>query len=112
MLNKDIALHYFLQMVELRNSVGNFLLTPVSLKLGAIIFDTIFLKKMSNKVTSHFVGNKARGGISKRVLQENKERQIFRKTNISYPLIRTRTCAYQGVRNVRFSENLACFVFL
>ena len=21
-------------------------------------------------------------------------------------------CAYQGVRNVRFSENLACFVFL
>ena len=22
-----------------------------------------------------------------------------------------RTCAYQGVRNVRFSENLACFVF-
>ena len=38
--------------------------------------------------------------------------QIFRKRNISYPLIRTRTCAYQGVRNVRFSENLACFVFL
>ena len=24
----------------------------------------------------------------------------------------TRTCAYQGVRNVRFLENLACFVFL
>ena len=24
----------------------------------------------------------------------------------------TRTCAYQGVRNVCFSENLACFVFL
>ena len=23
-----------------------------------------------------------------------------------------RTCAYQGVRNVCFSENLACFVFL
>ena len=21
-------------------------------------------------------------------------------------------CAYQGVRNIRFSENLACFVFL
>ena len=27
--------------------------------------------------------------------------------NISYPLIRTRTCAYQGVRNVSFSENIA-----
>ena len=57
-----------------------------------------------------FVGNKIKGWISKRVLQENKARQIFRKTNISYPLIRTRT--YQGVRNVCFSENLACFVFL
>ena len=46
------------------------------------------------------------------MFQENKARQIFRKTNISYPLIRTSTCVYQWVRNVRFSENLACFVFL
>ena len=28
------------------------------------------------------------------------------------PLMRTCTCAYQGVRNVHFSENLTCFVFL
>ena len=33
--------------------------------------------------------------------------KIFQKTNISYPLIRTRTCAYQGVRDVSFSENFA-----
>ena len=33
--------------------------------------------------------------------------QNFRKTNISYPLMRTRTCVYQGVRNVSFSENFA-----
>ena len=39
-----------------------------------------------------------------RVLQENKARQIFRKTNNSYPLIRTLACTYQGIRNVRFSE--------
>ena len=58
------------------------------------------------------VGNKAKWRISKRVFQENKARQIFRKTNISYPLIRIRARAYQRVRNVRFSENLACFVFL
>ena len=32
-------------------------------------------------------------------------RKIFPKTNISNPLIRTRTCAYQKVRNVSFSEN-------
>ena len=33
--------------------------------------------------------------------------QNFLKTNVSYPLIHTRTCAYQGVRNVSFSENFA-----
>ena len=38
---------------------------------------------------NNFVGNKTKGRISKRVFQENKARQIFRKTNISYPLIRT-----------------------
>ena len=58
------------------------------------------------------VGNRAKGRISKRVSQENKARQIFRKTIISYPLIRTRSLAYQGVRNVCFSENLTCFVFM
>ena len=36
---------------------------------------------------SHYVGSKAKGRISKRVFQENKARQIFRKTNISYPLL-------------------------
>ena len=32
-------------------------------------------------------------------------RKIFWKTSISNTLIRTRTCAYQGVRNISFSEN-------
>ena len=50
--------------------------------------------------------------MSKQALQENKAHQIFQKTSISYPLLRTPTCAYQWVRNVRFCENLACFVFL
>ena len=45
------------------------------------------------------------------MFQENKARQIFRKMNISYPLIRTRTRAYQRVRNICFSENLVGFVF-
>ena len=39
------------------------------------------------------------------MLQENKARKIFRKTDISYPLIRMWTCMYQRVRNIRFSEN-------
>ena len=33
--------------------------------------------------------------------------KFSKKTNISYPLIRTRTCAYQGLRNVIFPENFA-----
>ena len=33
--------------------------------------------------------------------------QNFWKVNISYPLIRTRLCAYQGAWNVSFSENFA-----
>ena len=50
-----------------------------------------------------FIGIKAKERIWKRVFQENKACQIFRKiTNISNPMIRT------GF----FSENLACFVFL
>ena len=36
------------------------------------------------------VGHETKGRISKRVFEENKARQIFRKTSISYPLIRTR----------------------
>ena len=50
--------------------------------------------------------------IAKRMFQENKAHQIFRKTNIFYPLIRLRTCVYQGVINVRFSENLCVLCFL
>ena len=50
--------------------------------------------------------------MSKRVLQENKARQVFRKMNISYPMNGKRACAYHGVRNVRFSGNLTGFVFL
>ena len=65
---------------------------------------------MSLSDKPHIVGNES-GLVSERLLQENKSRQ-FPKNNISYPLIRTRTCAYQGVRNGSFSENLVCFVFL
>ena len=36
----------------------------------------------------------------------------FSINNNLQSLKKIRTCEYQGVRNVRFSENLACFVFL
>ena len=41
---------------------------------------TIFYKAIQ------FVGNRAKGRISQRVLQENKARQIFQKTNIWHAL--------------------------
>ena len=43
-----------------------------------------------------FVGNKAIGSISKRRWQENKAPHVLQKTNISYPLIHTRTCWDRG----------------
>ena len=43
-----------------------------------------------------FVGNKAKGRISKQRLQESKAREIFRKTNISYPLIRNVSVRIRG----------------
>ena len=55
------------------------------------IANSIDSKDLVSDLTLDFVSNKAKGGISKRVFQENKARQIFRKTNISYPLIRTST---------------------
>ena len=44
--------------------------------------------------------------------KKDKACQIFGKTNISYLLICTRTCAYQGVRNVRFLEKFVVLCFL
>ena len=46
--------------------------------------------------------NKRRRGSSIKYV-----RKIFRKTDISNPLIRRRTCTYQGVKNVSFSEDFA-----
>ena len=40
------------------------------------------------------------------------EKQIFLTAWYEHIRVRTRTYAYQGVRIVPFSENLACFVFL
>ena len=42
--------------------------------------------------------------IAKRVFQENKAHQIFRKTNISYPLIRTQRVRIRGVSMFGFRK--------
>ena len=66
----------------------------------------------SDVFRGHNVVNKAKGRISKRVFQESKARQFFRKTNISYPNVFHTSVCISGVRNVRFLEQLPCFVFL
>ena len=70
------------------------------------------MQSLISNLRRKLVGNKAKGLISKRVFQKNKARQIFHKKTISYPLIRIRTCAYQGVRNVFFSGEFGVLCFL
>ena len=70
-----------------------------------------FLKCLSSEVSIEnlfrirpsSVGNKAERRISKRVFQENKARQIFRKTHIFYPLIRRRVGIKVGGRGKKCS---------
>ena len=66
---------------------------------------------MSSLRYTRIVGNKAKGRILKRVFQENKAGFIFRKKRIFYPLIRTLTCTYQGVRNGRFFGKFGVLCF-
>ena len=47
-------------------------------------------RQSSSSSGTEIVSNKGKGKMSKRRWQENKARQIFRKANISYPLIRIR----------------------
>ena len=72
-------------------------------EIGGLItkFFSLFFKGMPNSIVFY-------KGIFFHVIPV----RIFRKTNISYPLIRTRTCPYQGVINFCFLENLVRLDFL
>ena len=70
-------------------SLGTFSLGFVS-KVSVFHIKSSVVSQKVQVIIFTFVGNKAKGRISKRMFQQNKARQIFRKTNISYPLIRTR----------------------
>ena len=73
--------------------VGCFL-RMLNVQKRLIIIWRKFIKagRFSSRVKVFNVVNKTKGRMSKRVFQESKALQIFWKTNISYPLIRTRTC--------------------
>ena len=61
------------------------------LKSIYLVLSSLQIQRILIHFKEYYVGNKAKGRISKRVFQENKARQIFKKTNISYPLVRTHT---------------------
>ena len=94
--------------VEHQGNYATFLVLDITMEDGIVLYK---LFDKTDKVPN-FVDNKVERWMPKWVLQENKARQIFQETNISYPLIGTRTCSYQGVRNVHCLENLTRFVFL
>ena len=61
---------------------------------------------------SLIVSNKAKRKFQNRCHKKTKQAKFFRKTNISYPQIRTRTCTYQEVRKFPFSEKFGLLCFL
>ena len=72
-------------------------------EIGGLItkFFSLFFKGMPNSIVFY-------KGIFFHVIPV----RIFRKTNISYPLIRTRTCPYQGVINFCFFGKFGALRFL
>ena len=96
--------------------VGCFL-RMLNVQKRLIIIWRKFIKagRFSSRVKVFNVVNKTKGRMSKRVFQESKALQIFWKTNITYPLIRTRTCVSRKESTPNFPKNehfLTPFVFL
>ena len=60
----------------------------------------------TGKASMEQIVGKRQKSKSQNWFQENKARQIFRKTSISCPLIHT----FQGLRNIHFLQNLTSFV--
>ena len=76
-----------------------------------VIFNMEKRRTLSEKVTTLIMDDSILSGLREYKMSRregttiNYVRKIFRKTNISTPMIRTRTCAHQGVRNIGFLED-------
>ena len=99
--NFSFCIQRFLQIFP-KSDISTFSLTKTGNFCEVMLTDRI-------KCNSSVIRQK---GESQNGCFKNTKHAKFSEKHISNPLIRTRTCAYQGVRNVRFLENLACFVFL
>ena len=74
-------------------------------------YDKIML--ISSEVILKFVGNKAKKANLKTGVSRKQSTPNFPKNEHFLPFEHfLRTCAHHGVRNVRFMENLVCFIFL
>ena len=88
------SLHNKMQIFSSKNSYSWWVTNKRPYETRQILCSKICLHETQlrkDKPLSTLIRQKG-GRISKRVFQENKARQIFRKTNISYPLIRTCVC--------------------
>ena len=82
---------------------------PIILNIN---LDTVFIIILGHKILhEQLVGNKAKGE-SQNGGNKNAKHAKFSEKYVYVSGGKIRTCAYQGVKNVRFSENLARFVFL
>ena len=69
---EGLAIHLFLRKMAVIQTISRDIMN----------FKICYGNQNTFQVTHFIVGNKAKGRISKRVFQENKARQIFRKTNL------------------------------
>ena len=88
------------------------------------LIEGTYQQSENNHLESLHIMNKKRTALKSSVIEQKraksqnrcfkktKHTQLSKKTEHFLPLIRTRTCPYQGLRNVHFFGNLACFDFL
>ena len=96
----------------------------VSFQADILVLFSIHLSFTENLIPSNLIGKvnqisetnssviKQKDESQKGCFKKTKHTKCSEKRIFLIPLIRTHTCAYQGIRDVRFSENLSCFVFL
>ena len=78
----------------------------IKLRYGQLYtIDQCYQKQLKNICFT--IASQSKERTTKHLWDHYVERKIFRKTNISYSLVWTRTCAFQGARNDSFSENFA-----
>ena len=78
---------------------------------GLFMFNSLFLRlcpAKSKHMLHFYLQNLGNWWIEYHFLATSTWKKDWELCNTNHP----RSRAYQGVRNVRFSENLACFVFL